>query len=133
MTAVGLGHSQQPRGHVHPVADAVGGAKHCHAVQFYHDDAFLRGVVEDFLRAGLAEEQAVIVIATEAHRETFASYLEEHGVDVAAARRSKLLVEFDARETLTSFMVDSSPDESRFRRIIGTLINRARGTSRGRV
>jgi len=102
-------------------------------VQFYHDDAFLRGVVGDFLRAGLAEEQAVIVIATEAHREAFASYLEEHGVDVAAARRSKLLVEFDARETLTSFMVDSSPDESRFRRIIGTLINRARGTSRGRV
>lgn len=134
MTVVDLGRSQPPRQGIHPsIAEAVGGTKHCHAVQFYHDDAFLTAVVGEFARTGLAEEQAVVVIATEAHREAFAAYLEEQGIDVAAARRSKLLVEIDARETLASFMVDASPDESRFRRTIGALINRARGVSKGRV
>ena len=134
MTVVDLGRAEQPSEGVHPcVADALGGTQHCHAVQFYHDDAFLRGVVGDFIRTGLADEQAVIVIATEAHRGAFATYLEEQGIDVAAARRDKLLVEMDARETLASFMVDSSPDENRFRRTIGALINRTRGVSKARV
>ena len=127
MTVADLRHSTPPRPRIHPtVSQAVGGATHCHAVQFYHDEAFLAGVVGDFVMGALAAEQPAIVIATEPHREAFAAHLQGQGIDVAAARRNGLLTEVDARATLASFMVGSLPDEERFQRAVGSLIHRAR-------
>ena len=127
MTVADTRHSPSPRPRIHPtVAHALGGAKHCHAVQFYHDEAFLAGVVGDFLLTGLTVDQPAIVIATENHRQAFAAHLEAHGIDVAAARRRGLLIDVDARETLNAFMVGSLPDEERFKKAAGSLIQRAR-------
>ena len=103
---------------------------HCHAVQFYEDEAFLAEVVGDFLMAGLDVEQPAIIIATEAHREAFAARLESRGVDVAAARRRGLLSEADARKTLATFMAGSMPDDHRFKSTIGTLITKTRRVGR---
>jgi hypothetical protein len=40
-----------------------------HAVQFYNDDMFLINTVSAFITAGCKENCAIIVMATEKHRE----------------------------------------------------------------
>jgi PAS domain S-box-containing protein len=98
---------------------------HSHAVQFYEDDAFLAATVGDFVAEGLAVGQPAIVIATKRHREAFAAHLSRSGVDIDAARKSGLLTELDARETLATFMNGAMPDERRFQTVIGSRIEKS--------
>ncbi len=42
-----------------------------HIVQFYEDDAFLCDTVARFIGAGLAAGDAVVIIATDLHRQAF--------------------------------------------------------------
>jgi PAS domain S-box-containing protein len=98
---------------------------HGHTVQFYDDEAYLATVVSDFLTAGLKARQPVIVIATPAHRTAFTGQLAGYGVDVAAARRSGQLYLADARQTLAKFMVGQKPDATRFRTVVGNLVERS--------
>src|SRR5687767_1342214 len=98
---------------------------HGHTVQFYDDESYLATVVSDFLTAGLKAHQPVIVIATPAHRAAFTRQLAGYGVDVAAARRSGQLHLADAEQTLAKFMVGEKPDATRFRMVVGSLVERA--------
>jgi hypothetical protein len=57
----------------------------CHEVQFYSDDAsFLAGFTR-FVETALAARNAVIVVATESHRNSLLQRLQVHGVDVFGA------------------------------------------------
>jgi PAS domain S-box-containing protein len=98
------------------------GRAHDHAVQFYDDQAFLATVVGEFLRAGLASNQPVVVIATPSHRRAFLRRLDEQGVVVAAARESGQLTLLDAQQTLKKFMVGATPDAQRFHQVVGGVI-----------
>jgi MEDS: MEthanogen/methylotroph, DcmR Sensory domain len=71
-----------------------------HAVQFYESDDFLRDSVADFIANGLVATEPVVVIATEAHRQAFASALQVRGLDVAEASASGDLLMVDASEAL---------------------------------
>jgi PAS domain S-box-containing protein len=93
-----------------------------HMVQFYEDDTFLVGTVAEFLAAGLAGGQSLIVIATPDHRRDFALRLQARGFDVDRAAAEGRLTMLDARETLGTFMVDSMPDAERFATRIGSAI-----------
>jgi PAS domain S-box-containing protein len=93
-----------------------------HTVQFYEDDTFLVGTVAEFLAAGLAGGQSVIVIATPDHRRDFARRLQARGFDVDRAAAEGRLTMLDAREMLGTFMVDSMPDAERFVTRIGSAI-----------
>jgi hypothetical protein len=55
-----------------------------------------------------------IVIATESHREALLSRLWECGVDTSDAIESGRYLALDAAATLSTFMVNGSPDPSRF-------------------
>ncbi|HEX6964345.1 MAG TPA: ATP-binding protein [Gemmatimonadaceae bacterium] len=106
-----------------------------HAVQFYEDDRFLTRAIADYLAAGLAAGEPVIVIATRAHRDAFWNRLRLLGVDVALALRSGRLVWLDASETLTAIMHGRMPSAQRFHSVLGTMIARhvnanGRGTAR---
>lgn len=95
---------------------------HDHVVQFYSDDARLTRVVADFLGEGLEVGDALVVIATEAHRGAFSRELLARGLDVAVAVANGQLTFLDARATLDTFMVGEVPDWSAFVGNIGTIL-----------
>jgi hypothetical protein len=98
---------------------------HDHLVEFYETDALLVESVRDFVSPGLKAGEPVIVVATPEHGADFTTALELAGFDVPEHRRLGLLVELDASETLAKFMVDGSPEPSRFETVIGGLVESA--------
>jgi signal transduction histidine kinase len=98
-----------------------------HFVQFYEADAFLLNSLGEYTAAALKAGEAAIVVATEEHREELEARLRKHGLGVAAAVECGQLVLCDAAETLSGFMVNSSPDPALFAEIIGDIIARAGG------
>ncbi|MBI2760165.1 MAG: MEDS domain-containing protein [Chloroflexi bacterium] len=105
-----------------------------HFVQFYETDAFLLDTVAGFIAAALRDDDAGIVVATEAHREGLAQRLAADGLDVAADHGRGMYLALDAAETLSSFMVDGAPGPERFMDVIGGIIEQARaGRRRVRV
>ncbi len=103
-----------------------------HFVQFYEADEFLLNSLCEFTGAGLRSGEAVIVVATKAHREKLEELLEDSGVDVSAARASAQYIALDAGETLAKFMVGAMPDAGLFHKIIGNIISQA-SENRSRV
>ena len=97
-----------------------------HAVQFYDDPAFLHQTVTDFLSEGIAQDEPVIVIATQANRDAFDARLRTAGIDVDRLAAAGTLREFDAKEMLATFMSSGKPDARLFRRSIGAVIDGAR-------
>ncbi|HYU14545.1 MAG TPA: GAF domain-containing protein, partial [Candidatus Acidoferrum sp.] len=101
-----------------------------HIVQFCETDDVLCGLVGDYLAAGLDNGEAVVVIATEPHRESFRRGLRARGAEVDRAYASGRLCFLDAAETLSDFMVDDMPDWERFQGVVGGAIKRCRTRNR---
>src|SRR5690349_13407572 len=89
---------------------------HDHFVQFYDKDEFLIEEVSNFLAAGLGAGQAAVFIATASHREELARRLSQEGVPTDS------YFSLDAQATLSHFLLDGWPDESRFAEIIGGIL-----------
>jgi signal transduction histidine kinase/CheY-like chemotaxis protein len=96
-----------------------------HFVQFYEADEFLLTSLSGFIGMGLSMNDACIVVATNAHRESLDERLQAYGLDVLSARASGQYLPLDAAETLAKLMVDGSPEPWRFAEIIGGLVARA--------
>jgi DNA-binding NarL/FixJ family response regulator len=104
---------------------------HSHEVEFYSDDvAFVIGFAR-FIEAALESGNAVIVVATESHREGLLQKLRENGVDIVAAVEQGRYVALDVADTLSTFMVNDLPDPARFRKIVGDLVAAAAKASSG--
>jgi signal transduction histidine kinase/ActR/RegA family two-component response regulator len=93
-----------------------------HCVQFYDDESFLTDAVTDYVRAGLANGEACIVVATKVHREALAARLLTHGLDVVNDGLGAQYYPFDAGELLAQFLDDNEIDESRFMATIGEVV-----------
>ena len=98
---------------------------HDHLVEFYESEAFLVDTVCDFFVPALRDGDAVIVVATAAHRHEFEVALDAAGIALDAAAREGRYNSFDAMDLLSRFMVDGKPDVERFRRTIGAVMDRA--------
>jgi DNA-binding NarL/FixJ family response regulator len=94
----------------------------CHELLLYSDDASLVDGFTQFVGERLKAGGAVIVVATELHRDLLLSGLHVQGVDVGAAIKEGRYIPLDAAETLAMVMVDGMPDPVLFSRIGGTLI-----------
>ena len=93
-----------------------------HEAGFYSDDgSFLDGFTQ-FIGAALRVGKAVIVVATEAHRDSLSLKLQAHGLNIGAAIEERRYISLDAVETLSAFMVNGSPDPVRFQNAAGDLI-----------
>ena len=104
---------------------------HEHWVQFYDTETFLADIVAEFLVEGLRNNEAAIIVATEAHRRTFTEALRVKGVDVTSSVASEQIVMLDAATTLDAFMVAGVPDAKRFEQVVGGQVAAlARGGSR---
>jgi hypothetical protein len=105
-----------------------------HAVQFYEaDERMLVSNVLRYVADGLEGGEAVIVVATEPHRQAFARALNGLGLDAEAAGRAGRLNMLDADETLRRFMLREYPDAERFKKTVGALVRDAAGAAGGRV
>ncbi len=72
---------------------------------------------------------AVIVLATNAHRESFDERLKEDGLVVAVAYERGQYISMDAAATLPEIMVEGVPDARRFTEVVGSLITRTHSFS----
>jgi PAS domain S-box-containing protein len=96
---------------------------HCgHVVQFYSDDSFLLEGLSRFIGSALGAGDAGIVIATQPHRDELTLRLQALGLDTAGSINQGRFVSLDAAETLSKFMVDEWPDETRFDEVIGGVL-----------
>jgi len=93
-----------------------------HKVHFYSDDASLLLGFTRFIESALKAGNAVIVLATESHRESLLQGLQAQGVDIASATEQGSLISLDVAETLSAFMVNDLPDPVRFSKVAGDLI-----------
>ena len=83
-----------------------------HFVQLYEDSAPLAEAVAEYVREGLRNGEAALIIATAEHR---AAFLEK----IPASEALRVL---DAEQTLAQLMVNGKPSWSAFRETIGGLI-----------
>jgi hypothetical protein len=96
-----------------------------HEVVFYSDPgSFLEGFIQ-FISTALMVGKAVIVLATESHRDTISLRLRADGLDIGAAIEEGRYISLDAANTLSTFMVNGSPDPVQFLKSKDDLIGRA--------
>lgn len=93
-----------------------------HEVQFYSDDAILLDGLTQFVEAALKVGNAAIVVATESHRDSLHLRLQSHGLDIAGAIEEGRYIALDAADTLSTFMLNDTPDTVRFLGLLGNLI-----------
>jgi DNA-binding NarL/FixJ family response regulator len=103
----------------------------CHEVQFFSDDASLLDSFTRFIEAALKAGNAVIVVATDSHRNSLLQRLQIHGVDVFAAIEQGSYIPLDVADTLSTFMVNDMPDPLRFSKSVGDLIAAAAKAAKG--
>jgi PAS domain S-box-containing protein len=103
-----------------------------HSVQFYDCEASLLDAMDRFIGPALGAGEAAVVVATKGHRDGLVERLRARGLSAALAEER--YVSFDAAESLSKFMVDGCPDESRFVDVVGGAIARAAASNpRGHV
>jgi uncharacterized protein with WD repeat len=103
-----------------------------HSVHVYEKEmdliTRLCAIVSTSLRLG----DAVLIVATPAHRHQLVSELEKVGIDVHAAVRDGRYIMLDAAETLSTFMLNGSPDATRFSASVGTVLEDARARAKSK-
>jgi CheY-like chemotaxis protein len=103
-----------------------------HEVQFYSDDAsFLRGFTR-FIEAALKDGKAVIVVATESHRNSLFQRLQARGLNIGAAISQGSYIPLDVADALSTFMVNDLPDPVRFMKVAGDLMVAAAKAAKGK-
>jgi DNA-binding NarL/FixJ family response regulator len=103
----------------------------CHEAQFYSDDASFLDGFSYFIGAALKAGNAVIVVATESHRDSLLPRLQGLGLDMAAAIGLRRYNSLDAADTLSTFMVNDLPDPVRFFKVVGDLMLSAARAAKG--
>ncbi len=102
-----------------------------HAVRFYGADGpFLDSLTQSVTYA-LEAGDAVIVIATQVHRDGLLQRLRTAGANFTVAIEKGRFVLLDAAETLRKFLLQGWPDATCFAEVIGSAISRARAAAEG--
>jgi hypothetical protein len=101
-----------------------------HILQLYDDDEKFFDSLEVFVSEGLTQGDAIVVIATPAHRRGLDLRLKKKGYDLSEAIKSNRYTSLDATETLSRFMKDEWPDDEEFENVIRSILIKARGDGR---
>jgi DNA-binding NarL/FixJ family response regulator len=104
---------------------------HHHEAGFYPDDASFLERFTQFIGAALRAGNAVIVLATESHRDSLQWRLQTHGLDVDAAVEQGRYIALDAADTLSTFMINDLPDPVRLFKAVGDLFTNAAKAAKG--
>lgn len=101
--------------HVEHVAGSSFPPAQYHAVRFYESDTSLARIVAEFLHEGFDRGSPGIVVATANLHAAIIRELKDRSLDVVELQRSHDLLLLDARETLSTFMIDGRPDARKFK------------------
>ena len=93
-----------------------------HDLQIYSNDEYLLEGFASFITSGLRAGNAVVVLATEAHRHGLIQKLRTQGFDLDAIMKCRSYISINAQEALASFMVDDQPDPKKFENTVRNLI-----------
>ncbi len=104
---------------------------HRHEVGFYSDDASLLDGFTHFIGTALKAGNAVIVVASESHRNNLLPRLQASGLDIGGAIEQGRYISLDRAEILSTFMVNDMPDPMRFLKTTGDLILNAAKAAKG--
>lgn len=103
-----------------------------HSVHIYEEDSALIsrlcGIVSSSLRLG----DSVLIVATAEHRQQLVSELRATGIELRDHAREGRFSMMDAKETLSTFMLNGRPNAKLFEVSIGRILEEARKTSRSR-
>lgn len=95
-----------------------------HELQIYsNDEHFLDGFTS-FIAGGLNAGDAVVVLATEAHRQGLDQKLQTQGFDLDVLIKSGSYISIDAWKTLSSFMVEDQPDPDQLASVVSSLVQK---------
>jgi DNA-binding NarL/FixJ family response regulator len=94
-----------------------------HEVEFYADE-FVNGFAR-FIEMALKEGNTVIVVATEPHHTSLHHRLVADGFELAAEVKKRRYVPLEVTSTLSSFMVNDSPDPVLFTKLATDLLTEA--------
>jgi hypothetical protein len=97
-----------------------------HLVQFYEDDQSFINTLEGFAGSGFIAKESVIVIASDQHLKLLNARLTSNNFDLPKLITQDLYIPIDAEEALENFMIKGMPDETRFLKLVGGLIKRAK-------
>jgi hypothetical protein len=101
-----------------------------HSVHFYNTHKALIDRLCGIVSSGLSVGNAVLIVATQYHRDQLVDALELNGVDVETHIREKRFALYDAKEMLFKFMVGSMPDTGLFLDSMGELLADAKRAAR---
>ncbi|MGH9617642.1 MAG: MEDS domain-containing protein, partial [Acidobacteriaceae bacterium] len=104
-----------------PVALPSAAQGHTHSVQFYEDDSVLLDGLSRYVGSALGAGGAAIVVATKPHREGLVQRL-SWSIDLQSVATNRRYIAVDAVDTLSRFIVDDWPDESRFHAVLSGLL-----------
>ena len=104
-----------------------------HEAGFYSDDASLLDGFTQFVGAALKAGNSAIVVATESHRNSLLPRLQAYGLDIAIAIDQGRYISLDAVETLSTFMVNGTPDPIRFFNVADDLLPNAAKAAKGKT
>ena len=95
-----------------------------HLVKFYETDEGLVESVCGFIAEGLADGESGLVVATADHRRELDRMLQSNGLDIVSLVAAGKYICLDASETLSRILIDGSPNQNEFTKIVGALIDR---------
>lgn len=104
-----------------------------HSLYVYDDDTFLIKNVVQFVKKGLEQQETVIIVATDQHRDELKRVLMAEEQIGLWARNVGTYNTLDASATLALFMRNGWPDEHLFLKVIGHIIASAAGATRVRI
>jgi len=102
-----------------------------HFAQFHHRPDALADSAFEFLEAGLRRGNSVVVLATPANVERFMTRLERGRFRASALRHAGQLTFHDAQELLDAIVVNGMPAWSKFRVVMGGILDGVRAFGRG--
>jgi DNA-binding NarL/FixJ family response regulator len=118
-TTDALAHNEYP---VRPIPARKDEIAHRHEVHFYSNYDFFLDELTQCIRTALNAGSAVIVFASESHRNDLIYGLQTHGIDTASAIDQRRYIPLDPLAVLSKFMVDDLPDPVRLLKFLDDLI-----------
>ena len=115
-----------------PLPSKVGESSRYHEVQLYSSEELFLHRFTRFIGPALRAGDAVVVVATQSHRDALFQRLLADGLDVTAAVDQGRYIPLDVADTLATFMVDDAPDPGKFREITSALLAAAKNAARGK-
>ena len=97
-----------------PMSNATSISGHFHAVRFYENKESLCRIVAEFLGEGLVAHHPALVIGTPEHCAGIVQELRARHFDVERMQRAGDLLLLDARDFMSTFMVDGVPNAELF-------------------